>query len=229
MNQQLPHRFRALHEGPIWFSSHPETSKAEMHRDREKQERKSEVINISQAVEVTSFPVASSADHPNSFPYWKNQQAPRIPSISPCISASQCLSPSPFPLPPFLPNLPAPARAQHVHRQPALLFWLRHARCQPITPRRTNPLKQANLDSGRQGPKLFHQPQDFGLRNPFIIPKVMHGVMGKYQNKTQILLLEGGLKKRVLHTHTHVCPPNLCFCRAWHSYSSCTDAIRTSP
>lgn len=30
----------------------------------------------------------------------------------------------------------------------------------------------------------------------------MHGVMGKYQNKTQILLLEGGLKKRVLHTRT---------------------------
>lgn len=29
------------------------------------------------------------------------------------------------------------------------------------------------------------------------------GEKGKYQNKTQIHILEGGLKKRVTHTHTH--------------------------
>lgn len=162
------------------FDFHPIQRQAKLRRP-ETERNKKENQRLSISARQWEWPASSGLLHrpPKQLSLLKKPTGTKDPvyfTLCFCITMSESF---PTSLPPFLLNLPTPARAQPVHRQPALLSWLRHARCQPITPRRTNPLKQANLDSGRQGPKLFHQPQDCGLRNPFIIPKGMHGGNGK--------------------------------------------------
>lgn len=170
MNQQLPHRFRALHEGPIWFSSHPETSKAEMHRDREKQERKSG-YQYQPGSRSGQFPGASSADHPSSFPCWKNQQAPRIPCRFHPVFLHHKVPPHFLSHPFSLTSLPLPEPRMYTGRQSYSRGW---------------GMPDANLYPqgwpvpwSRQIWTVGDKPQDFGLRNPFIISKVMHGRNGK--------------------------------------------------
>lgn len=112
VNYQFPHPFRALREGPIWFSA-----QAEMYRDRNKEEKQglpgsgSDCSSQWPALQMTQ--AAFLTEETN-----RHQGSPVDFSLH--VSTSQIVWVPPQSLShTFSFNLPTPARAQDVHRHPA--------------------------------------------------------------------------------------------------------------